>query len=452
MRYPTVREHRRAAARSAQAGDLLEQVREAGRSAGLDVLRIADAAPFLETRAHLEQRKAAGMHGGMAFTYRRPERSTDPSLALPGARTLVVGARSYLPEDARPDGVVAAPHGAEDPAAEDPAAERAAERAAAQGAFGDADGPIPRGRIARSARRDEYALLKAGLAAVGRCLKAEGYRARVLADDNALVDRAAAYRAGIGWWGKNTLIILPGLGSWFVLGSVLTDAVLTPDPGPLADRCGRCFRCAPACPTGAIVAPGVLDARRCLSWLLEAPGAIPREVREAVGDRIYGCDACQEACPPNRAAALRATRVDLGRSRQVRPVGVSDGPSDGGSDGGPSGRDGEEDRALDLVEMVHATDAELLARYGHFYLAGRDPALLRRNALVALGNVARGSDARVAGALRVALQSPAPMVRAHAVWAAGRLGRADLLSGPVLRHESDPAVRDELAALPPPRR
>jgi epoxyqueuosine reductase len=299
-------------------------------------------------------------------------------------------------------------------------------------------------------------LLKAALAEVGRCLKAAGYRARVLADDNALVDRAAAYRAGIGWWGKNTLIILPGLGSFFVLGSVLTDAVLAPDNGPLADRCGPCFRCAPACPTGAIIAPGVLDARRCLAWLLEAPGPIPRELREAVGDRIYGCDACQEVCPPNRAVALRATRVHLGRSRPVRQTGGSEsGPADRVAHRVAAGAAAEvavrRGTPPDLVEMVRASDEELMHRYGHFYLAGRDPALLRRNALVALGNVARGSDARVSAAIQAALLSPAPIVRAHAVWAAGRLGLVELLSGPI-RHESDPAVRNELAALPPPRR
>jgi epoxyqueuosine reductase len=440
-----MREHRRARSQHPPAADLLADVREVAKAAGLDALRIADAAPFLATRAHLEQRKAAGLHGGMAFTYRRPERSTDPSLALPGARTLVVGARSYLP-----------PGSGGDPA--DPEQAGAAQRRGTRygGApGGGGDGP-PQGRVARSARRDEYALLKSGLAAVGRRLKAAGYRARVLADDNALVDRAAAYRAGIGWWGKNTLIILPGLGSFFVLGSVLTDAVLAPDEGPLADRCGRCFRCAPACPTGAIVAPGVLDARRCLAWLLEAPGPIPRQLREAVGDRIYGCDACQEACPPNRAAALRATRLEIGRGRPARR-GVGSERTGGTMAGEREGpvdliETGDRVETVDLVEMVRASDAELMGRYGHFYLAGRDPALLRRNALVALGNVGRGDDARVAAALQVGLRSPAPIVRAHAVWAAGRLGRTDLLAGAALAHDPDRLVQDELAAPAQPRR
>src|SRR5690606_2934259 len=121
-----------------------------------------------------------------------------------------------------------------------------------------------------------------GLGAVAAELTAAGWRARVLADDNALVDRAAAARAGIGWFGKNANLLLPGLGSWFVLGSVITDAPVVPTEVPVADRCGSCTRCLEACPTGAIVAPGVVDARRCLSWLLQADGSFPREHRAAL--------------------------------------------------------------------------------------------------------------------------------------------------------------------------
>jgi epoxyqueuosine reductase len=267
--------------------------------------------------------------------------------------------------------------------------------------------------------------LRAGLEAVSSRLREAGYKSRIVADDNALVDRAAAHRAGIGWWGKNTLIILPGMGSWFVLGSVLTDALLARDDGPISDRCGPCSRCMPACPTGALVAPGVLDARRCLAWLLEAPGPLPRELREAVGDRVYGCDECQVVCPPNRAASLRRVRLSAGA-------------------GAAGGIEGPPERP-DLIEMVVSDDAALMSRFGHFYLAERDPALLRRNALVALGNVGSGSDPRVVEALRVALSHANPLVRGHAVWAAGRLGRADLLEDLVGR-EADPAVLEELAA------
>src|SRR5262249_9416476 len=134
-------------------------------------------------------------------------------------------------------------------------------------------------------------------------LRIDGWKARVFADDNALVDREAAYRAGLGWYGKNANVLLPGAGSWFVLGSVVTDAPLLPDAAPQPDGCGACRRCIDGCPTGAIVAPGVVDARRCLAWLVQAPGDFPREFRVALGNRLYGCDDCQEVCPPNRRHA-----------------------------------------------------------------------------------------------------------------------------------------------------
>ena len=245
----------------------VDALRAAGVAAGLDVVEVASAEPFPEVEATLVSRKAAGLHGGMSFTYRKPERSTDPGAALPGAKALVVGARGYLTDEP------------------DPSAG-------------------PAGRIARYAWDDHYALLRSGLAAVSAALRADGWRTRVLVDDNALVDRAAAHRAGIGWWGKNANLLLPGVGSWYVLGSVVTDAPLTPSAAPVADGCGGCTRCLEGCPTGAIVAPGVVDARRCLSWLLQAEGAFPREHRVALGDRIYGCDDCQEVCPPNRRAPV----------------------------------------------------------------------------------------------------------------------------------------------------
>src|SRR4051812_12492912 len=247
---------------------LADAVRNAGRRSGLDAIGIAPADPFHDARAVLESRKAQGLHGGMHFTYGDPARSTDPGRALPGAAALVVGARSYL--HAEPS----APEGA---------------------------GPV--GRVARYSWHDHYVGLRAALTEVATVLDSSGWRTRVLADDNALVDREAAFRAGLGWYGKNANMLLPGAGSWFVLGAVVTDAPLPHAEQPVADGCVSCTRCLPACPTGAIVAPGVIDARRCLAWLLEAPGSFPIEHRRALGDRIYGCDECQEVCPPNRTVA-----------------------------------------------------------------------------------------------------------------------------------------------------
>jgi len=237
----------------------------------------------------------------------------------------------------------------------------------------------------------------------------------VLADDNALVDRAAAHRAGIGWFGKNANILVPGHGSWVVLGAVITDAELPAAAEPVTDGCGACRRCLDGCPTAAIVAPGVIDARRCLAWLVQAPGVFPAEFRVALGDRIYGCDDCQEVCPPNR------------RPGAVAAV-------------GPDGW-------VDLLDMLAASDDELLDRHGRWYIARRDPMYLRRNALLALGNVSPPDNPLVAAVLADHLAHHEPLVRAHAVWAVRRLGRDDLLVH--LTGADDPLVMAELA-LPSP--
>jgi epoxyqueuosine reductase len=312
----------------------------------------------------------------MAFTYRQPDRSTDPGRALPDAAAIVVGARGYL-TDLEPNP------------------------------------PARAGRVARYAWVDHYAELKEGLRAIAVVLKAHGWRARVLADDNALVDRAAAHRAGIGWWGKNANLLLPGAGSWFVLGGVVTDAPLRPTAPVVEDRCGSCRRCLDGCPTGAITAPGVVDARRCLSWLLQAEGSFPIEHRVALGDRIYGCDDCQEVCPPNRRSPVRA----------------------------PSGA---ERPWVALEPLLDPDDDVVLAHAGRWYIPRREVRYVRRNALVVLGNVADGTDPTVAHLLRRYLRDPDPLLRGHAVWAARRLGREDLL--PPLEQETDPTVLAERAA------
>ena len=336
----------------------VEQLRAVGLAAGLDALGVAPAEPFASTRRHLDERKAAGLHGGMQFTYRNPERSTDPDRALAGARALVVGARRYRRQD--------------------PAAP------------GDGTGS---GAVARYARHDHYADLRAALGEVAAQLVAAGWRARVLCDDNALVDREAAVRAGIGWYGKSANVLLPGLGSWFVLGSVVTDAPLDVTAAePVADGCGTCARCIEGCPTGAIVAPGVVDARRCLAWLVQADGPFPEEHRAALGGRIYGCDDCQEVCPPNKLADRRAE---------------------------PPAETGE--AWVPLVDLLGAGDDELLRRHGRWYIARRDPRYLRRNALVALGNVGDPADEAVRRTVERFAAGDDDLLREHAAWAAQRL-------------------------------
>ncbi|MBV9661662.1 MAG: tRNA epoxyqueuosine(34) reductase QueG [Acidimicrobiales bacterium] len=374
---------------------LADELRRIGRQAGLDRVGICDALPFTESRQAIERRKLEGRSAGMQFTFRNPSRSTDPQVTMPGARALFVGARSYYRQ--------APPAGAGRERHPDPQ-----------------DRPDPEGRVARYSWVDHYGPLRQALGQVAGRIEQEGWRARVLVDDNALVDRAAAVRAGLGWFGKNTNVLLPGAGSWFVLGSVLTDAPIAPPirPAPVDDGCGSCKRCLSDCPTGALVEPGQLDARRCLAWLLQAPGVFPVEHRAALGDRLYGCDDCQVRCPVNRRAERDSPPADAEPRSQA---------------------------FLSVLEVLEADDEALEALVGRWYIPGRELRFVRRNALIVLGNVGDPDHPGVLEALGRALASRDPILRSHAVWAAARLGRTDLLGG--LAADTDPLVADEMARL-----
>lgn len=352
---------------------------------GITRCGVAPAGVMHRARAELWRRKQAGLHDGMQFTYKNPERSTDPSLAVSDARAVFVGARPYLLDETA-----------------------ATERLAAAS--------VP-ARVARYAWTDHYGPLREGLWAVARRLRADGWKAVAYADDNSMVDREIAHLAGLGWFGKNANLLLPGAGSFFVLGSVVTTAPLPVAATPVSDGCGTCRRCLDGCPTGAIVDAGVIDASRCLAWLLQKPGVFPRSYRDALGDRIYGCDECQEVCPPTvRLGATRATAV-VSESATVEPW-------------------------VDALTLLELDDERVLGRWGRWYLADRDPRWHRRNALVVVGN--RGDDPaareRVSAVLSRYLAHDDPLLRGHAVWAARRLGRDDLLP----TDDPDPFVRDEL--------
>jgi epoxyqueuosine reductase len=363
--------------------ELTQLVRSVGLDAGLAAVGVCDARAWSHTRGVLESRRERGLAGTMAFTYRRPARSADPTRILRDARSIVVGAWSYAQAVPEPGVAVAA-------------------------------------RIARYATADHYHRLESALGAIATELRGAGHRTVVMSDDNSMVDREAAWRAGIGSAGKNANVLLPGAGSWFVLGSVVTDAALATTGPPVADQCGTCRRCLDSCPTDAIVAPGVVDARRCLAWMLQAPGEFPREHRVALGDRLYGCDDCQEVCPPNRRADQR--RDELGR------LATEDDPGS----------------FVDAVAMLACSDDELLTRFGRWYLPDRDPGVLRRNLLVIVGNRGRGDDAEVVTALASHLRHPDDVVASHAAWAAIRLGRRDLLEEVDVADR--PCVAAEIAA------
>lgn len=367
-----------------------------GRQAGLDAVGVCDAAPFEAVASALHRRKREGLHGGMQFTYRNPDRSSDPARTLPGATALVVGARDFH-RDPPPRPADGGPHA----------------------------------RVASYHWVDNYGPLRAGLQEVAEFLRAGGHRAVVSSDENSLVDRAAAHRAGIGWWGKSTNILVRGAGSMVVLGSVITDApVELTAPEPVPDGCGSCRRCLDECPTGALVAPGVMDARRCLAWLVQDDGVFDPDFRVALGDRLYGCDDCQEACPPNRIRLRRPHRV---------------GREPAGED--PAAPAPEVQAWVPLLEVLAADDEELLNRFGRWYIPRRGPRYLRRNALVVLANVGDPADPRVRATVDQTLGHPDPLVRAHAVWCARRLG----LGLDSLRGADDPLVAAELRRAVPVR-
>ncbi len=329
--------------------DLRPRIEARARRAGLDVVGITTADDFIEVEGHLVERKANGQAAGLGFTYRNPKVATRPRLSFPWAKTLVVGGRSYLPT---------------------------------------AGSPVPgpgEGRMARVAVDDSYAPLRAALDQVAQLLGEAGYRAEVLSDESRLVDRAAAVRAGLGWWGKNTMVLTPGFGPWLLFGSVVTDAPLDGD-SPMPRDCGSCSACLPACPTGALVAPGILDARLCLAAWAQAPGVIPEPFSGLMGDRIYGCDDCLEACPPGRRLLSKAV---------------------------------EERGNVDLAWVLTAADTELLGAFGHWFIPRRDPAIIRRNALIAAGN---SGHLELAPAVAAYALHPSPMLAQHARCALQHLG------------------------------
>jgi epoxyqueuosine reductase len=333
-------------------------VKAAARKAGFHACGVARVAPL--DPAPLDRMLAIGAEADMVWLRTQRAERLDPTRLLPGARSVVAVALAYLAPGESPP----APDGA--------------------------------GEIARYARgRDYHAVMKARLKALTADLKAADPDARTLATSDVapVMEKTWAERAGIGWVGKNGCLITTTHGSWVVLGTVLVDRDLDPDP-PHPERCGSCEACLPACPTGAIPEPGLVDARRCLSfWTIERRGDIPPDIAERAGRWVFGCDVCQTVCPWN-AAAKPACDPEL----LPRP-----------------GRE-----ALALEDLLALTEDDYRRRFYGTSLARARYDGLVRNALLAAGN---SGDPRHLDAVRARLDSPLPAVRAAAEWAAARLAR-----------------------------
>jgi epoxyqueuosine reductase len=316
---------------------------------GIDAIGATPAEPYEGTEEHIRARRARGLFADLRFTMAQPEVSCHPETLLPGARTVVSAALCYYAPAAEPE--------------------------------------LGEGRMPRYTWWDAYEALRGKLDSLGRRLGADY---RVLVDANQHVDREAAARSGVGFYGKNTLLITRRHGSWVVLGTLVTTAELEPT-APLGLDCGSCRLCIDACPTGALDEPGTVDANRCLSYWTQSKHSIPEPYREQLEDRVYGCDICQDVCPWNRGIEKR-------RASESPPP--------------------EAEPTVSLVDWLEAEDADLRVRYRRLFIPRNDPRYLRRNALIALGN--NGGPQQRPLAERYT-RADDPLLREHAEWARARL-------------------------------
>ena len=336
-----------------------DRIRASAERIGFDAVGMGPVGIEADGRRLLEW-VGGGRAGEMAYMTRDPERRSDPQRFLRGARGVV--AVALLHDPGRSPGPEPSP--------------------ATPGA--------PLGFVARYARgRDYHRVLETRLRRLRDAVVragGPGTRARWAVDHAPVLDRALARNAGLGFFGKSTMLIRPGLGSYLVLGEVLTNLDLPADP-PRAGSCGTCVRCIGACPTGAITGPYEVDARRCISYLtIEARGSIPEEHRRAVGTMVFGCDICQEACPWNRFARP-ASAADL------RPREVAADP--------------------DLLRLAAMGEEGWRAAFrGSAVLRAGFPGF-RRNVAVALGNC---GDPAALPALRTLASCGDPLVEEHARW------------------------------------
>ena len=333
-------------------------IQQRARQLGFDDCRCTTAHPPAHA-AHFQRWLAAGCHGQMGYLERNAQKRIDPSQVLAAAKSIITLAASYAP----PGDSAAAPAGA-------------------------------RGEIARYARFTDYHnVIGQGLRGLAGYVDSLGPGVRSLwyVDTGPFLERDLAERAGLGFIGKHTNLISRKLGNWFFLAEIITTLELPPD-APEKNHCGSCRRCLDACPTAAITAPFQLDARRCISYLtIELKGAIPVDLRPAVGNRIYGCDDCLAACPWNRFARAGAMMAEHRRAGLETP---------------------------DLAELLTLDEAGFQARFaGTPILRARRRGFLR-NVCVALGNVG-GEEALPA--LQRAASGGEPLIAEHALWAIGRI-------------------------------
>jgi epoxyqueuosine reductase len=377
--------------------DLTGALKSRAKALGFCAVGITSADPFEEAEAAAARRTAEGLMDGLTWwSEARVHASANPKRATPNARAVIALAFPYP----------------------SPIPESSSQAEQFPSPSGGGQGGGPRGRIASYALgRDYHEVLNEQMQPLLTMLRERGYTAKTYVDHGWMLDRAAAARAGIGWLGKNTNLLIPGVGSNVLLAEIVTSAPLETDV-PSKKNCGGCDACLRVCPTGALVAPGVLDNRRCISfWTIEHRGIIPLDIRPLIGDWIFGCDLCQEICPVNArpAAPDPNALAAFGPTIEARPR---------------------------LEELLTLDEPAFRRRFRESALWRTRRAGLLRNVCIALGNV---GDRESVPALAGALDDPEPLVRGHAAWALGRLGGAAAHTAleRALSREADAWVRDE---------
>lgn len=360
-------------------GTLADRLKDEARALGFDDVGIAAPGASRHMglyRAWLER----GAHGGMSYLAREDAvaRRADLHLTMDGVRSVVLVAHGHYLEDP----------------------------------VGTSDDPS-RGVIARYARgRDYHKVVRGKLKRLLEWIRGaspDPVTGRVYVDTGPILERELASRAGLGWFGKNTMLIHPRRGSYFFLGALLLDLALPPDPPFEADHCGTCRRCLDACPTGALLgydgtgAP-VMDARRCISYLtIEHRGPIPMELRPLMGNRIFGCDICQECCPFTHRFSRPSEEPDYAARPAREALPTTDGPA--------------------LVDLMRMSENEWDAYTRGSAIRRAGYGGLRRNVAIALGNWLAAIDApdpEALGELVAALSDEDPTVAEAAAWALGR--------------------------------
>jgi epoxyqueuosine reductase len=335
----------------------VERLKLQARALGFDAIGVASARAAWPAGARLEEFLSEGRHGDMAWMAQ--DRRGHPQSLWPEAKSAILVGQSYAPAD---DSI-------------------ALLERKNQGLVS-----------AYAARRDYHDIIKGKLKQLGQWLAREtGDEVKVFVDTAPLMEKPLAQRAGLGWQGKHTNLVSREHGSWLFLGAILTAAELEPD-APHEDHCGSCRACLDVCPTNAFPAPYQLDARRCLAYLtIESKEQIPREFREPLGNRVFGCDDCLAVCPWNKfAATARETRMSLREDLRLAPLG----------------------------ELAALDDAAFRTRFAGTPVkrTGRDRFV--RNVLTAIGN---SGDVTLAPAAEARLDDSSPLVRGMAVWALRRL-------------------------------